>query len=102
MLVCADIFPPFRAAPCRAVLCCAQFDPELLADQRRRGWGDRQLTSLGIETRPDGTLMVSVAVERVDGKILRCVRDILKSKSHTALHSTAAAADRQRPTHHVR
>jgi hypothetical protein len=51
--------------------CAAQFDPELLADQRRRGWGDRQLTSLGIETRPDGSLCVSVAVERVDGKILR-------------------------------
>lgn len=54
-----------------------QFDPELLADQRRRGWGDRQLNSLGIETRPDGALMVSVAVERVDGKILRwaaCMR----------------------------
>jgi hypothetical protein len=48
-----------------------QFDPELLADQRRRGWGDRQLNSLGIETRPDGSLIVSVAVERVDGKILR-------------------------------
>jgi len=49
----------------------AQFDPELLSDQRRRGWGDRQLTSLGIETRPDGSLLVSVAVERVDGKVLR-------------------------------
>jgi hypothetical protein len=72
------VLPVFRrpvlrriALPC-AVLCCAvQFDPELLADQRRRGWGDRQLNSLGIETRPDGSLIVSVAVERVDGKILR-------------------------------
>lgn len=64
---------------CCAVLCCPiccavqQFDPELLSDQRRRGWGDRQLTSLGIETRADGSLMVSVAVERVDNKVLRCV-----------------------------
>jgi hypothetical protein len=54
-----------------AVPCCLQFDPELLTDQRRRGWGDRQLTTLGIESRPNGTLVVSVAVERVDGKILR-------------------------------
>lgn len=57
--------------PCSAMCCAVQFDPELLADQRRRGWGDRQLNSLGIETRPDGSLIVSVAVERVDGKILR-------------------------------
>lgn len=56
---------------CHDDFCAAQFDPELLADQRRRGWGDRQLNSLGIETRPDGSLCVSVAVERVDGKILR-------------------------------
>jgi hypothetical protein len=63
-----------------------QFDPELLADQRRRGWGDRQLTSLGIETRPDGTLMVSVAVERVDGKILRCGPTALHPQQLQSLH----------------
>ena len=57
-----------------------QFDPELLSDQRRRGWGDRQLTSLGIETRADGSLMVSVAVERVDGKVLRWVVLALKRR----------------------
>ncbi|KAF8063706.1 Slc47a1 [Scenedesmus sp. PABB004] len=50
-----------------------QFDPELLQDQRRRGWGDRQLTMLGIEQRPDGALLVVVVVERIDGKLLRFV-----------------------------
>ena len=49
-----------------------QFDPELLSDQRRRGWGDRQLTMLGIEHRQaDGALLVIVVVERIDGKLLR-------------------------------
>jgi hypothetical protein len=52
-----------------------QFDPELLSDQRRRGWGDRALSNLGIEQRPDGAILVSVAVERIDGKILRSVQD---------------------------
>jgi hypothetical protein len=48
-----------------------QFDPELLSDQRRRGWGDRCLSSLGIEQRPDGGILVVVVVERIDGKLLR-------------------------------
>lgn len=77
-----------RSALCpRSALCCVvQFDPELLADQRRRGWGDRQLNSLGIETRPDGSLIVSVAVERVDGKILRSA-----CRCWQPLHAAAAA-----------
>lgn len=49
-----------------------QFDPELLSDQRRRGWGDRQLSMLGVDTRPsDGAFLVTVTVERADGKLLR-------------------------------
>lgn len=67
-----------------------QFDPELLADQRRRGWGDRQLSSLGIETRPDGAFIVSVAVERVDGKILRSAQQSILGRAcahaHQQLH----------------
>lgn len=52
-----------------------QFDPELLSDQRRRGWGDRQLSQLGIEHRQsDGALLVVVVVERIDGKLLRYVQ----------------------------
>jgi hypothetical protein len=60
---------------------CAQFEPDLLQDQRRRGWGDRHLTNLGIESRQDGSLLVTVAVERVDGKILRCARVRLRVRA---------------------
>lgn len=61
-----------------------QFDPELLNDQRRRGWGDRQLSNLGIEQRPDGGILVVVVVERIDGKLLRWAEHCLSCWSKDA------------------